>query len=123
LPAPEHPAQVTDPPSNDRLLKAMRAATESGEPGGRRTIYEAFRESALIVPIRDGQGDAPEVCATRGEDGRVFVLAFTDAHALRKWAEGPVRWASMRGPDLASFVVASGAHSVVLNRQAPSGAS
>ena len=115
------PVAEGEPPSNDRLLLAMRTATESGDPDARKTIYEAFGEGTVIVPIRDGQGAQPEVRAARVADGRLFLCAFTDAHALRGWAEGPVRWAAMLGRDLAAFAVESGVHSVALNPAGPFG--
>lgn len=75
----------------------------------------------MIVPIRYGQGAEPEARAARLPDGRVFVFAFTDADALRSWAEGPIRWAAVRGPDLAAVAVESGAQCLALNPAGPFG--
>jgi hypothetical protein len=108
-----------EPPSNPQLLAAMRGATESGKPEDRQGIYEAFRDSVVIVPIRHGPRGEHEVRAVRGNDGRPVVLAFTDPGAVAAWASGPVEWASMRGPDLASFAVDHGARAVVLNPNGP----
>jgi SseB protein C-terminal domain/SseB protein N-terminal domain len=94
---PGTPESPTDPPSNRALLEAMRVATESAKPEDRQGIYEAFRESVVIVPIRDRPDGEHEVRAVRGSDGRPVVLAFTDALALAAWASGPVRWASIPG--------------------------
>ena len=42
-------------------------------------------------PVAEGEPPSNDLCA------------FTDAHALRGWAEGLVRWAAMLGRDLAAF--------------------
>jgi SseB protein N-terminal domain/SseB protein C-terminal domain len=118
---PDTPELRADPPSGGELLDAMRVATESGKPEDRQAIYEAFRDSVVIVPIRDGREGEHEVRAVRGNDGRPVVLAFTDLQALAAWASGPVRWASIRGPDLARFAIEHGARAVVLNPGGPFG--
>lgn len=114
---PGTPEFRADPPSSRELLDAMRVATESGKPDDRQAIYEAFRGSVVIVPIRHEH----EVRAVRGNDGRPMVLAFTDLQALAAWASGPVSWASIRGPDLAWFAIEHGARAVVLNPGGPFG--
>jgi SseB protein N-terminal domain len=112
---------TTDPPSNPELLAAMRVATESEKPEDRQGIYDAFRESVVIVPIRDGPQGEREVRAVQGNDGQPVVLAFTDPDALAASASGPVGWASMSGPDLAAFAVERGARAVALNPHGPYG--
>jgi SseB protein C-terminal domain/SseB protein N-terminal domain len=112
---------ATAPPSNPSLLHAMRVATESGKPEDRQGIYDAFRQSVVIVPIRDGPEGEREVRAIRANDGRPVVPAFTDPRALAAWASGPISWGSMRGPDLAAIAVEHGARAVVLNPGGPFG--
>lgn len=109
------------PPSNPKLLAAMRAASQHGDANPRRAIYDAFGDSALIVPILDGDEEPPRVRAVSTEEGRVVILAFTDSEALGAWAKEPVRWGSMRGRDLAPFAAENGVDSVVLNPAGPFG--
>jgi len=99
----------------------MRAASQHGDANPRRAIYDAFGDSALIVPILDGDEEPPRVRAVSTEEGRVVILAFTDSEALGAWAKEPVRWGSMRGRDLAPFAAENGVDSVVLNPAGPFG--
>jgi hypothetical protein len=112
---------MIEAPSNPGLLEAMRDATESGDPRARQGIYEAFRKSILVVPVHDGREGEREVWAARGDDGRTVLPAFTDAEALAAWASGPVQWAAIRGPDLASFAMQHRVGAVALNPSGPFG--
>jgi len=108
-------------PSNPGLLQAMRDATESGDPRARQGIYETFRTCILVVPVRDGREGEREVWAARGDDGRTVLPAFTEADALAALASGPVQWAAIRGPDLASFAMQRRLGAVALNPSGPFG--
>ena len=120
--APDRPSEPNgEPPSNEPLLDAMRVATGSGDRSALKAIYEAFKKGSVIVPIRDPEGSGPNIRAARMADGRLLVPAFTDGGALGSWAEAPVRWAAIRGRELASFAIRSGAHGVVLNPAGPFG--
>ena len=104
------------------LLAAMEAATEGGDAPVRAAIHDVFRDAVVIVPISDAQvADEPEVRAVRREDGRLSVLAFTDAGALRNWTSDPVRWATVYGRSLASLAVERDVYSVALNPAGPYG--
>lgn len=113
--------QGEKPPSNPRLSTAMRQAAESGDPAARAGVLAELGDSALIVPIRDGQDGEPEVRAALSPGGEPLLLAFTEEEALRAWASGPVRWASIRGADLSAFAEANSAAGLALNPAGPHG--
>lgn len=108
-------------PSNPRLAAAMARATESRDPAARAGILAELADSALIVPINDGEAGEPEVRAARSPNGEPLVFAFTDEGALRAWAAGPVRWASISGAELAAFAEANSAAGLALNPSGPNG--
>lgn len=112
---------VGDAPQNPTLVAAMRRAAASGDGSDRQAIYAEFANSVLMVPIRNGSGGEPEVRAVRARDGRPLILGFTNAAALESWADGPVRWATIRGVELARFAVSAGARGLVLDPGSPFG--
>ena len=101
-------AQRGEPPTNPRLLEAMRAAANHQDERTRQRLYAALVNATLLVPIDLQTVDEPPfgqlpLALTDGVYG-----AFTDWDALRQWAEEGHPFGLVHGTDFFMHVADQG---------------
>lgn len=83
-------SQREQPPTNERLVDAMRAAARARDTTSRQRLYAALANATLLVPIdpRSAQQAPAEqhpLALSTDEQGLVTWAAFSDWNALRQW--------------------------------------
>lgn len=112
----------------------MCAVSINDNPETRRTLYEAFLKSTLIIPIYGEIEGLPDdewqvlskavdvgfMCG-KDEQGRPILFAFTDVESLLTWKPQGCRYLGMDATGVFRLVISNGFASVVVNYKGPTG--
>jgi len=113
--------------NNPGLLDAMRLMSREDNTKSRGLFYQELLKGTFLVPLADvsqvlADGTIPEgrvdFVMARSDEGNLYMLAFTDMWAIRKWkplARG--RTAVMPGKVMFRTAVENGIEGIVINHK------